>query len=204
MIDRLTVAYVSLSFRWPCAPYQGFSFRMSPACLPPGPFPLVDAPQNVWRVTCSCCVLGRRPSPPFFFFHLTHLEWLPLDPRGLVATLQPRAAVVSERNANFLTISAQRLEQEPHHIHLARAHHPHLPLLCRELDRRGPVTLRRETSATSIGILVNVTAGSSALLNIRKTPVHSLAAPTWPGGSRMEKTKKALPMLPWNFSRLTT
>ena len=54
---------------------------MSPACLPSGPFPLVDGPQNVWRVTCSCCVLERRPSPLLSFFHLTRSEMATPGPK---------------------------------------------------------------------------------------------------------------------------
>ena len=175
----------SLLSGWLCSPYQGFSFRMSPACLSPGPFHWSTVPKM-----CGGSRVVVVSSSAVLYLSSTSViqEWLPLDPRCLVTTSDPRAIVASERNANFLTISAQRLDQEAHRIHLDRSHHPHLPFSLREPGREGVVTLHRETFATSIGILASATADLIALLCIKKTPPSNLAAPTWPVGSPMKKT----------------
>ena len=103
-----------------------------------------------------------------------------------------------ERNANFLTISTQRLEQEPHRSHPGRTHRLHLPLPHPEPDREGPAFLLRETSATSTGIPDNAIVGLTARLDIRRTPTHSLAVPMLLVELKMVKT---LRMQHWNFSQ---
>ena len=61
--------------------------------------------------------------------------------------------------------------------------------------------LHRKTSATSIGTPVSATAGLTAHLDTRRTPLHNLATPTLSIALEMGKT---LRMQLWNFLQWTT
>lgn len=82
-----------------------------------------------------------------------------------------------ESDANFLMILTQRLEQITHRSHLDRLPHPVLGL-------EEAVTPLRETFATSIGIMVNATVGSTAHSDIRRTPIR--CPQTLPEGLKMK------------------
>ena len=67
----------SLLLRWPCAPCQGF-FRNHRLVHLQAHF---HWSANVWRVTCGCFILGRRPSPPFSLPRLAHSEMATPPPK---------------------------------------------------------------------------------------------------------------------------
>ena len=165
---------------------------------PPGTLLLVNLVSKIVAVTCRYCILAHHPSPLSLFIASLTQKWLLLHARVLVASLDPRTGVVTGRIANSLTISVQRLEQEPPRVHLGRTRcllpHP-------EHGREGAVTPHREPFATSTGIPVSATAGSTVPLDIKRTPNHNLTTPTLPAELKMKKTLRTQL---WNFSRRTT
>jgi len=117
--------------------------------------------------------------PPFSFSSRRSLihKWLPLHPKLLVASLDPKECAVTERNANFLMILAQRLERELHHSRPDRMYRLRPPLPHPELEREGLETPLRKTFATSTGTPDSATVGLTVRLDTRKTPTRGLAIP---------------------------
>ena len=202
------------------SPVAGISWRMRPLCTfffhvsqasctlsehlyachqslfqsPSGLSPLVESySSNVWRVTCRCHILARRPFPLCFSTAPFVQECLVTRPRNPVTTSDPRVGAATGRTAASLTISVQHLERESRRNHLGKMYHPHA--------REGAVVPYREMFATSIGMPVGVTMDLIARLCIRKNLPHGLAAPT----SLMEReTRKTLQMQLWTSSRWST